>query len=542
MNRRALLALSAAGAWSIGTRGSAQEPAPSSGAVQRGRWVDEFARGQKSGSDFTATLQRAIDSVRDEALRAGDTSHLPSLLLPSGHYVLTGTIVTSPWVKLCATGGVLLDFSRLSADRDGIVCRNETSIPGGDLRYPGNRSPFLDGSGGTISILGPGLSRSGGWGVVLGNEDPHAGGAVREAGGRNVIVTGWRGAMRIDPVNTYLTAWLGCRFEQNREECLYVASPGRKSINSGERMTYFDCTFAGSKRALHIDSDSMDFVLDACSFDFNGDVIAFGPRARYGTVAMNHCHVEGFDGLLVDATQSGARLRVAIRDSIVLPRHWKKKDLKNVPRPLVAGNVRLNLSGVEFRFEGSGSVLEHPLIADDVSVEAISAPSFPGHVALPWRGLILNADSGFAHDAPGTELHRLTHWAVDAKTLAGCSGEIGSIAPGSARALVLKAVPWGGAHCTLTAKSGFALRPGELTTVACEGLISRCGAAVSLSLDFVAADGTLLLQAASDSSRDDVTVLTATAPAGTSGGVLHATFSGWAGNLPITGLAAWRAV
>ncbi len=113
--------------------------------------------------------------------------------------------------------------------------------------------------------------------------------------------------------------------------------PDGKSVNSGERVTFADCTFSGSARAIAIDADSMDFVFDACSFDFNGDVVHFGPHASFGTVAFNHCHIESIDGLLVDATQAGKHLRTVFRDSIVLPRHWKRKDPSNTPRQLVAG-------------------------------------------------------------------------------------------------------------------------------------------------------------------------------------------------------------
>ena len=114
-----------------------------------------------------------------------------------------------------------------------------------------------------------------------------------------MIVTGRRGALRIDPVNTYLNAWTSCRFEQNREQAINAASIKGTSVNSGERMTFFDCTFSGSTYALSVNTDSLDFIFDACSFDFLQDVIHFGPGAAYSTVALSHCHIEGIDRSIV---------------------------------------------------------------------------------------------------------------------------------------------------------------------------------------------------------------------------------------------------
>ncbi|WP_199779046.1 glycosyl hydrolase family 28-related protein [Burkholderia sp. BE12] len=334
-------------------------------------------------ADDTAALQRAIDQVRERAAALGNTAFLPCVLLPSGRYRLTDTLRTAPWIKLRSAGSVLLDFTGLPPDRDGIVCRNDVSFGTDVLRYPSNRSPFLDGTGGTISILGPGVGRAGGTAIVVGDADPHGVGVVRDAGGRNVVVTGWRCALGIDPVHAYLNAWLSCRFEANRDAAIHVRARAGKAVDSGERMTFHDCTFAGSQRALLIDTDSQDFVFDACSFDFNGDVIAYGPDARYGTVALHHCHVEGFDGLLVDATKAGERLRVALDHSIVLPRGWKRRDRANAPRLLVGGRCRFSAIAVEFRFEAAAASPRDALIGDDVQVDALVGLSFTGHAALP---------------------------------------------------------------------------------------------------------------------------------------------------------------
>lgn len=549
MNRRSAMGLSGgmavlgAAAISRGWGESVGSPSPNGF-----RWLGDFAAKGKGASDDTGTFQRAIDYVRNIGLRSRDTASLPALLIPAGRYVLTETIDTTPWIKLCSVGGVLLDFSQLPVGWDGLTCRNETTLPATELRFPGDRSPFLDGTGGTISILGPGTARAEGSGIVMGNRQAGFSGAVRDAGGRNVVVTGWRAALRIDPVNTYLSAWFSSRFEQNRESGIVVAPGMGRSVNSGERMTFVDCTFAGSARAVDINADSMDFVFDACSFDFNGDVVYFGRQARFGTVAFNHCHIEGIDGLLVNAIAAGKHLRTVFRDSIVLPRHWKRKDLDNAPRQLVAGTAKFSASGVEWRFESPQRGALTALIGDEVPVEAVSAMSFQKVQALPWRGGVVNADSLFAQDRPGTPAAGLTHWCASCAAPGRTTGEIVPLATTSASSAVagarqglrLTLPDQDNAPFSLTTRTPFPVSPGETVMAACTATATGATGSTTFTFQFYASGGVALNASESQSRSNEVPSAQATVPAGASQAVLKASFAGWTGKLEISELAVWR--
>ncbi|REG50342.1 hypothetical protein B0G80_6767 [Paraburkholderia sp. BL6669N2] len=549
MNRRSIMGFTA-GATVLGasvvSRGWAQTTEKQT--PHGFRWLDEFARKGTGASDDTGTFLRAIDFVRNIALRTHDTSCLPALLMPSGRYVLTKTIETAPWIKLCSVGGVLLDFSSLPAGLDGLTCRNETALPPTELRFPGDRSPFLDGGGGAISILGPGTARAEGWGIVMGNRQTEFSGVVRDAGGRNIVVSGWRGALRIDPVNTYLSTWFSSRFEQNREHGIYVARGERRSQNSGERMTFVDCTISGSARAIDIQSDSMDFMFDACSFDFNGDVVHFGSDACFGTVAFNHCHFEGIDGLLVNATESGQALRTVFRDSIVLPRHWKRKELTNAPRRLVAGTAKFSASGVEWRLESPQQGALTPLIGDEVPVESLTAMSFQQVQALPWRGSVLNVDSVFASDKPGTLWNALTHWSASPAASAEISGEIVSVneaagsraivAPGYALRLTLPNRR--DAHFSLSTKTPFPVIAGENVAAACAAATTGATGSIRFTFRFYALGNIPLGTSESQGAAHELQSTHIAVPAGASQAVLTATFIDWTGTLEVGELAVWR--
>jgi hypothetical protein len=540
MKRRNVLASvvgAIAGASALASQRSIVDVANSRSNEPGFHWVHEFA---KAGDDDGATLQRAIDYVRDIAIRTGDTSHLPALFVNSGRYALTHTIQTAPWVKLCSVGSVLLDFSGLAPNRDGITCRNETSLPATLLRYPGDRSPFLDGTGGTISILGPGIERAGGWGVVMGNRDSGFPGAVRDAGARNVVISGWRGALRLDPVNLYLSSWFSSRFEQNREEAIYAApSTTLRSTNSGERLTFVDCTFAGSNRALRVDTDSMDFVFDCCSFDFNGDVINLDRGASFGTVSLHHCHLEGIDNLLVNAIEAGEHLRVVIENSIVLPRHWKKQMLRNAPRLLVAGKTRFAATAVEWRFEvpSNGPVVS--LVGDDVHVEHLSGQSFQRVSALVWRGSVRNADSDFQCDPPRTEADALTHWVVS-----GAQGMLkrSSLAlPGfqldeQRQALVLSATP-GKPDIALTTKAPFSVQPGEQLVAQC---MTAGATEVSIEYEFRDDIGNVIGARSLPNGDRQCPVVRSTVPPGATRCKIVVALAGDQYEIAITSAAVWN--
>ena len=558
--RRELLVLSAAGACGalcatpvMGAGTASPVRTMSSNASDGSLSVRDFGTTGDGVTDDTAALQRAIDHVRDEGLARRDTSHVPRLVLPSGHYIITDTINTLPWIKLCSVGGVLLDFQRLPTARNGIVCRNENMLAAGDLCYPGNRSAFLDGSGGTISVLGPGAARADGWGIVMGNRDARFLGEVRDAGGHNVVVTGWRGALRIDPVNTYLNAWTSCRFEQNREEAIYSAGMKGPSVNSGERMTFYDCTFSGSAYALNVATDSQDFVFDACSFDFLQDVIHFGAGSGYGTVALSHCHIEGIDRSIVNAEKAGEWLRVAIDHSIVLPRRWHRNGEANAPRQLIGGRCSFSAVAVEFRFEAPVQSASTVLIGDDVHVEMLNGLSFHGFDVLPSRNRCLNADAQFGHDPVGTPLERLSHWKAASGSRASAAIAKANSEPLEerdtrdsigGRALVARASSalTSSATFALSAKSTFAVRPGDTLCAASGVGYEDTPGTCTVSIDFLSADGSFMSRAINTGSQGaGVTGLRTVVPAGATLGLLSAGFSDWKGELRVTTLAAWAA-
>lgn len=566
MDRRKLLALSASGAWLAADLGRPVNASDTShdesgskvksvGATATPSWsgssarsIKEFGAAGDGVADDTAGFKRAIDFVRRQQAAVRDTSQLPCIALPSGRYRLTDTIQTAPWIKLCSLGGVLLDFTQLPIDQDGIVCRNEIMDPPGDLRYPGNRSPFLDGSGGTISILGPGKLRSNGAGILMGNRDPKFPGAVRDAGGRYVVVSGWKSGLSFDPINVYLSSWVSCRFEQNAQDAIRAGSSSGKSINSGERMTFFDCTFSGSERALYVDSDGLDFVFDACSFDFNGDVICFGAQARYGTVALSHCHIEGFDQFLVNAVDAKERLRVGIDHSIVLPRHWKRTAQVNAPRRIVAGHCSFSATSIEVRFEAPVKDLGDTLIADECNVETLNGLSIQGFEILPARNRCLNVDAFFSSNTPGTSVDELSHWKVDGagvvaqRDVANASVGMGSNSNTGpvAQMLSLKGSSSESSVVSLRAKVPFPIRPGEIVSAAFDVSVTGGIKRVALFVDFTDGAGNVL-QSATKTATDFNGVLTmrVAVPPGSAQGSLRTTFKGWAGDLHLRGLAAW---
>jgi hypothetical protein len=426
--------------------------------------------------DDTTALNVAIAVIQAMAAAQNSTYPLPAIDIPGGRYKLTGTINTYPWVKFRAVGSVVFDFSTLDPSMNGIVCRNEqTVIPEGLMKW-GTNSPFLDGSGGSIMIQGPGKVASQGWAIVTGNTTL-ASGPVRDTGGCNVIVTGWRGALRIDPINCYLQKWKSCRFEQNREDCVYVSPASGNQTNSGERMLFEDVVFSGANNAVYHNCDGFDYQFVSCSFDYNGTPIKFGPNGRYSTVRLIGGHTEAFDGLFIDATASGQYVAAVLAGHDVLATPWTSGLPCSPSRTLIDGNpanpLRLSVDGLTMPFLVRPYVPDSAIVGDGVDIYSCGGVIFQSFYAPFSRTKSLGRDYDFSLDAVGTLATAMTAWFVDTTAFIQVSVPVADVqaAPGMAagmQALHLNGTDAVNSQITIGTKALSPCSPGEPLYPGCD--------------------------------------------------------------------------
>lgn len=420
------------------------------------------------GSLSTDGIRKALAKVTQIAQNLGVTQ-VPAIELPAGIYRLDDTLALAPWHKLVSLGNVELNFEALDASKDGIVLRNDqTAILEGDAKGA-SMAPFLSGKGGTIFVKGPGKAAAQGWGVRVG-DTVAASGNIRDTGGEHVIVTGWRGALRYDPINTYLLTWTKCRFEQNREEQLYVTSDTAVT-NSGEKMTFRDCVFSAANHAVYHNCDGFMYEFDGCSFDYHAIPFKIDALGRYTRFLIMGGHSESFDDLWFDATVSGARVELALTGHEILPTKYVNNAYAASVRKIVEGNAanRMRLTGNDnsFRYTVRPYLPDTPLIGDNVLIHGLSGTIQEGNYGMPSRSRLQLRDGAFLVNAIGTSGTALTHWARDQGAITDVSTtDIQSIdALGQSLHLVGSST---NSTVTFHSVDTLAVKPGEVYGLGCD--------------------------------------------------------------------------
>jgi hypothetical protein len=363
-------------------------------AVDAGRW--------------DIALQAAIAKVEAMATAAGRTYGLPPINVPGGVYPMGAAVVTRPWIKIVAKGTVVFDWTSVPAS-NGFVINNEITIAADILKHPGNHSPCLNGSEGTISLLGAGKATSTGSALLIGNT---AAGfqACRDTRLTGLVVSGWDNAQKFNLRDTYLFHADNCRFENNNKN-IYV--PTGTNTNSGERMEYLSCTFGLAAHQLYQDNVTFDFNFGFCSFDFFGNLVTYGTSAGYCGAKFATCYFEAWDGLLVDAANPTDQVAVFITDPTFLPRRWTDAAIVNSPsRVLVNTNdkVSVSITNPKMRYETRPYLEDSYTISAATRLEAYTGYHYNPQMGLPSAASIINRDYDFQIDADGALGNALTAW------------------------------------------------------------------------------------------------------------------------------------
>lgn len=387
-----------------------------SSAASYGMSIAQFKLAAETSWDNA--FARAIARVVALATAANRTYGLPCIEIPGSYYnFAVGNIATFPWINFVGKGSVCLDFSAIPAANHGFICNNITALPTDSLKQPGNSGNWLDGSGGSIAILGPGKGVSTGTACKMGNFS--AGGQpYRDAGRCNVVITGWGVADEWGNFDTYLCKTKASRLELNNTLVKFAGV----NTNSGERMVYEDCTLAAADTVLSHDGASYDVYLRNCSLDFNAALVVLGATTQYCRFTLDGCYIESFDGYIVDGNAlTGAadanQVVVRIHNLTVLPRSAAASQGVNSPsRTLFRGAFSLYLTDIKQRNETRPYLEDGSAI--DSTVQVIRANGY--HVP-PFSGPLrqdsfVNRDYDFQADASGTLTTALAAWDVALNT------------------------------------------------------------------------------------------------------------------------------
>lgn len=373
--------------------------------------------------DWQPVLQGAINYVIGLAASSGSTYGLPAIVVPAFHYKLLSGITTAPWVKITFSGTTVFDFSGAPLTTVGITVNAKALRLASDVfSYTG---PCVDASGGSLLVLGSGISTSEGAGIYIGN-DVAGFSVAREVRIANVSVRNFNRAIEFGKYGTYLFSADNLRLENN----FYgVVTPQGLVNNSGERMTFTNSIIGGSGNggaAILHRCDTFDLFFTNCSFDFNHDIIRCESGAAYAAVTFDTCHFEAWDGYLVNWQSGGINFYINLNTCTILPTTYR---LANQLKLNSASRNLINFGGssgsrVDVRIDRpvirntNAPYTEDPFIDYDVNagvgtgrkgcrITGYDAYSYGVHGV---RNSVANSDFNFQLNAIGTAVPSMTFW------------------------------------------------------------------------------------------------------------------------------------
>lgn len=365
--------------------------------------------------DNLRAFQRAIALAAVQCI-PGDTIGAGVVEIPAGRYKLTGTLNLPPWIKLRARGAVQLQWIDLN---EGPAIRISNMLAPAELstgKNAANLGPCLNGESGVLCITGPGGE---GVCIEIGNANNESEAKdCRDVSLSNIVISGFGNAIKILNHDTYMLSFTRIRFEQVSTP---LAVAGGKSVNSGERISFTDCTFGSGgigNTSVHLDADAFDLSFFNCSFDFSSDhVVLATKRADYLKLSFHSCHFEGSSasGLIERESDTSDRFVVQIFGSKLVPTTSRtsppagaRADGRSTAyTALFRGGMSLAIYGLQIGgFSEPQPDAENGLFLCDERVEILawSAVAFTEWGdALASRSLIRNYNSNFADPTGSSE-------------------------------------------------------------------------------------------------------------------------------------------
>lgn len=349
--------------------------------------------------DFADAWDAAVALVSNYVATVGFYGR-KAIYLKAGTYKPSRQLDIPSYVSVVAIGNVTIDGSSLPDN--SYVIRIINKVSGISTTY--HKGWNLGGIGGTFRILGNTLD---------GNVDGiFVGDTSNMSDVRNVIlygvsIGGVRYGLTFGSINTYLFTATDCHIESTM---IGIYAPNATSSNSGERMTFNDCTIGGSRtNHIQVSQPGFDVNFTNCSFDFTSGNVFYGTSTwGYSKVSFTSCHMEGYNGLLlsVESPQSssvGSNRSIIMNNITHLSRLRSNTTGTNSSSRLHidAKSTPVYINGLDQRHEVT-PYLEDCLMCSDETILYINGYLKDPYFQLPSNSMILNKGYNIADEVVGT--------------------------------------------------------------------------------------------------------------------------------------------
>lgn len=438
--------------------------------------------GVKSGDDIAPALNLISNWLKAKAIAAGTFVGLPRIKVPAGVYTLSDTVFLHYGSKIYSEGNVefVAQGWNPSESKDMFRIANDSTIlPVPDKGYI-NRDPWLNGENGSILITGPtyasGVTNNA-VGVGVGNIVTNAA-PIRGSVLHCVSIRHCGEAVQLRMRRLYLTAFTQCHFELNYRHLSIPTITG--SEDSGERISFIECTFGGCRSQHVYCAKSPNIHFDHVSFDFvQGSGIYLEGIAEYGLFSFSNFHFENYNGNYFINAQTGARTKIFLtvgnvfNNSQIAP---KTPETASSPsRPLVflrdGGTVSITAMAMSYSYR--------PLLPDNFLVVAgsdearartrvtVNGLTAGDRTLTPcaFEGHVMNRSYKFQSESVGATItNASTYTTLHIRPLEGATwssaitGQVQTL--GSNKVLTLTSTSTG-AFCALSTAAKIGVRPGK---------------------------------------------------------------------------------
>ena len=381
-------------------------------------------KGVKSGSDAAPALNAIGNYLKAKAIANGTVANLPIVIVPKGIYPLSDTVTLHHAFRIKSVGYV--EFTALTWDgsvaKDMFTIANSVDIPAVPDKGYANRTPWINGVDGAIVITGPSYNSAitnNVNGVGVGNLVTGAA-PIRGNVMHGVSIRQCGNAVYMRMRRLYLTSFTQCHFELNNT---HLTIPNiSNSEDSGERISFDECVFGGSRNQHVYSYLSPGLYFNACSFDFTrGSVVYLDGIAEYGLFSFTNCHFENFNSYLINA-QTGSRVRIMLthcnvfNNSLTSPA--TKESSSSPSRPLIflqsGGNVTINGLSLSYSYrpltEKNLLVVTGSMIADartNISINGLTSGD-KSYTPCPAIAHIMNRSYDFSLETVGNTITNKT--------------------------------------------------------------------------------------------------------------------------------------
>lgn len=310
----------------------------------RGINVRHFDIKADGKTDDSTAIQQAIDRAIELFPRVN------TVVIPGGTYKIDSTLIIPPYIKLRSAG--LVTFISSSPQPVAWVKwlgKQDPDIVGKPLGTPyynsdWQRGAIFGGQGG-FSFIST-LDKADGIGLELGfdNKDDSArNGSSAKSVSRytlgDISISGFKVALKLNATDLYIAKHSNLHIENNETGILFATGG---SINSGESITFDNCTIAHCQQAFDCQYNSADFSLINCCLDFNDLVFKTYERPDFNISVVNG-NIEGNKRIIDCSASKSAEFKptLSINGSVVYVRN---DQLTNPDTAQFKGPLTLNLT------------------------------------------------------------------------------------------------------------------------------------------------------------------------------------------------------